>query len=214
MPIVDNLHLKSANGLRKTFPAKLLLTLLLGGIIYPPCVYADDIPVNRVILSTSGLAQFEHHSQVTGDATVEFPVRLDQVDDILKSLVVFDAKGRLGSVTLPGKQPLDQIFKDMPFNRGQLGSAMMLLNAYQGAMVTIKGPDLSATGKIIHVVPEVIQMEHDKTITKHRLSIMTEAGLKQSILEDLQSLQFEDKKIQEDISRALDSIRENSTSGR
>jgi hypothetical protein len=43
---------------------------------------------------------------------------------------------------------------------------------------------------------------------------MTEAGLKQSILEDLQSLQFEDKKVQADINKALDAIRTNSTSDR
>src|ERR1035437_3864684 len=214
MRIVDNLHLKSAGGLKEISTGKFFLTLLLGGLVYSSVVYADDIPVDRVILSTSGLAQFEHHTKVTGDATVEFPVRLDQVDDILKSLVVFDAKGRLGSVTLPGKQPLDQIFKDLPFNRGQLGSAMMLLNAYQGAVVTIKGADLTATGNIIQVVPEDVLLEHEARITKHRLSIMTDAGLKQSILEDLQSLQFEDKKIQADISSALDSIRENSTSDR
>ena len=209
MRIVDNLQLKSV-----LCPIRIFSILLLSGLGCSSAVYADDIPVNRVILSTSGLAQFEHHTKVTGDATVEFPVRLDQVDDILKSLVVFDAKGRLGSVTLPGKQPLDQIFKDMPFNRGQLGSAMMLLNAYQGAVVTIKGADLTATGKIIQVVPEDVALENNKTITKHRLSLMTDAGMKQTILEDLVSLQFEDKKIQSDIGRALDSIRENSTSDR
>lgn len=190
------------------------LALLCAGLGFSCAAAAEGIPVDRVILSTSGLAQFEHHTQVTGDAAVEFPVRLDQVDDILKSLVIFDAKGRLGGVTLPGKQPLDQVFKDLPFNRNQLTSAMMLLNAYQGAVVTIKGADLTATGKIIQVVPEVVALGDDKTVTKHRLSLMTDAGLKQTILEDLQSLQFEDKKAQVEIEKALDAIRENSTSDR
>lgn len=193
---------------------KILPLLLLCGVVFPAVVYGDDIPVDRVILSTSGLAQFEHTAKVTGDAAVEFPVRLDQVDDILKSLVVFDPKGRLGGVTLPGKQPLDQIFKDLPFNRGQLASVMTLLNAYQGAVVTVKGADGAATGKIIQAVPEQVALDHDKTVTKHRLSLMTDAGVKQTILEDLQSLQFEDKKTQGEITRALDSIRENSASDR
>ena len=209
MSLIKNLSPESAHCLKKFFIAS-----LLSGVAWSSSVYAGDIPVDRVILSTSGLAQFEHHTQVTGDATVEFPVRLDQVDDILKSLVVFDAKGRLGSVTLPGKQPLDQIFKDMPFTRQQLDDAPMLLNAYQGAAVTIKGADLATMGKIIHVVPETVSLEHDKTVIKHRLSLMTDAGLKSTLLEDLQSLQFDDKKIQADISRALDAVRENSTSDR
>src|SRR3954464_15337900 len=116
MPVIDNIQLKPARHRR------FLMMLLAGSFACSPA-YADDIPVDRVILSTSGLAQFEHHTKVDGDATLECPVRLDQGDDILKSLVVFDPKGHLGSVTLPGRQPLDQTFKDLPFNRGQLSDA-------------------------------------------------------------------------------------------
>src|SRR5690606_13027863 len=100
---------------------------------------AENIPVRRVILSTSGLANFVHETKVTGNAEVEFPVRFDQVDDLLKSLIVFDKAGKIGGVTLPGKQPLQQIFKDLPFTRGQLANPMLLLNAYQGAVVTLTG---------------------------------------------------------------------------
>ena len=211
MHSVDNLPYGPMGCNKKRFLALLFMSTCLA---CSAAALADDIPVDRVILSTSGLAQFEHHTQVTGNAAVEFPVRLEQVDDILKSLVVFDAKGRLGGVTLPGKQPLDQIFKDLPFNRGQLGSSMMLLNAYQGAAVTVKGPDIAATGKIIQVTEETTALENNKTVLKHRLSLMTDAGLQQTVLEDLQSLQFEDKKVQGEIIRALDSVRENSTSDR
>lgn len=192
---------------------KILTSLFFAGFGFSCAAFAE-MPVDRVILSTSGLAQFEHRAQVTGDATLEFPARLDQVDDILKSLVVFDAKGRIGSVTLPGRQPLDQIFKDLPFDRAALTSAVKLLNAYQGAVVTVKGAELAASGKIIQVVPEVVSLEGGKAVTKHRLTLVTPEGLKQAVLEDLQSFQFDDKKVQAEIDRALDAIRENGAAGR
>lgn len=175
---------------------------------------AGEIPVNRVILSTSGLANFEHRAQVDGDEKVEFPVRFEQVDDILKSLVVFDAKGRLGGVTLPGKQPLAQVFKDLPFTQAQLSSPMLLLNAYQGAEVNVKGDGVSISGKILHV--ESVQVVHEDGMmeTKHRLSLMTDTGLRQVTLEDMQSLQFAEDKIRAEIARALDAIRENGTAER
>jgi hypothetical protein len=199
----------------KKYTAKHIAAFLLGAAVFAggSVVYAGEIPVDRIILSTSGLAQFEHRAQVTGNAALEFPVRLEQVDDILKSLVVFDAKGRVGGVTLPGKQPLDQIFKDLPFDRKQLTSSMMLLNAYQGAVVTARGAGVETTGKIIQVTPEAVTLDNNKTVTRHRLSLMTGAGMKQAVLEDLQSLQFADVKVRDEISRALDSIRSNSTSG-
>lgn len=194
------------------FVATLLSTSTLSAYAENP---KGEIPVDRVILSTSGLANFVHKMQVTDNATVEFPVRFEQVDDILKSLVIFDKKGRLGGVTLPGKQPLEQVFKDLPFTQDQLASPMMLLNAYQGATITLKGNGSAGmTGKIIQVAPEEIVVDENKTVTKHRISIMTDAGMRQALLEDLESMSFDDAKIRGEITRALDSIRENGTSER
>lgn len=194
------------------FVAALLSSSALSALADNP---KGEIPVDRVILSTSGLANFVHKMQVTDNATVEFPVRFEQVDDILKSLVIFDKKGRLGGVTLPGKQPLEQVFKDLPFTQEQLASPMMLLNAYQGATITLKGNgSAGVTGKIIQVTPEDVALDDGKTITKHRISIMTDSGMRQALLEDLESMQFEDAKIRGEIERALSSIRENGTSER
>jgi hypothetical protein len=180
----------------------------------PSPAHADEIPVDRVVLSTSGLADFEMRAKVSGNAALQFPVRLNQVDDILKSLVVFDAKGRLGGVTLPGKQPLAEVFKDLPFTRAQLADQAMLLNAYQGAALSVKGAALTATGKIMQVVPEETELKGDKTITRHRLTLMTAEGMKQAVLEDLDSFQFVDAKPKEEIARALDAVRESGASDR
>lgn len=190
-----------------------LLPLLALLALAAPALAADEIPIDRVILSSSGLAHFEMRARVAGDAALEFPVRLEQVDDILKSLVVFDPKGRLGGVTLPGRQPLSQTFRDLPFTQGQLSSPMLLLNAYQGATVTAKGPGFSATGRILQVAQEHEQTK-DGLTTRHRLSLMTAEGLKQAVLENLTSLQFENKKAREEISRALDGIRESAAQGK
>jgi len=176
---------------------------------------SGEIPVDRVILSTSGLANFVHKMQVKDNATVEFPVRFEQVDDILKSLVIFDRQGRLGGVTLPGKQPLEQVFKDLPFTQEQLSNPMLLINAYQGAAITLKGGgNAEISGKVIQVTPEQVELEDGKTVTKHRISVMTAEGMRQALLEDLQSMRFDDAKIRGEIARALDSIHENGTSER
>jgi hypothetical protein len=61
---------------------------------------ADELPLTRVVLSSAGLAQFTHSGSVSAGATVELAVRLDQVDDILKSMTVFDREGAVGAVSL------------------------------------------------------------------------------------------------------------------
>ena len=126
-----------------------------------------------------------------------------------------DRQGRLGGVTLPGKQPLEQVFKDLPFTQEQLSNPMLLINAYQGAAITLKGGgNAEISGKVIQVTPEQVELEDGKTVTKHRISVMTAEGMRQALLEDLQSMRFDDAKIRGEIARALDSIRENGTSER
>lgn len=194
---------------------KFALPVLMAGLLTcATAAFAEDIPVNSVILSTSGLANFEHRAKVDGNAQLEFPVRFEQVDDILKSLIVFDKSGRLGGVTLPGKQPLTQVFKDLPFTQEQLSNPSALLNAYQGASVKVTGDELKATGKLLQVVPEEVALGDDKTTTKNRISIMTDDGIKSALLENLESVMFTDEKIRSEVARALDAIRENGTAER
>jgi hypothetical protein len=74
------------------------------------------------MLSSGGLGYFEYEATVDGDATLRLTVSLDQVDDVLKSLVVYDDKGGVGGLSLPGKEPLRQAFKDLPFDESSLQS--------------------------------------------------------------------------------------------
>lgn len=173
-----------------------------------------DLPVTRVILSTSGMAYFEHEAEVSGNARVGIPARLDQVDDMLKSLVVFDEKGQLGAVTLPGRQPLEQAFRDLPFTQGDIQSPVQLLNALEGAQVKVSGA-LNAEGMIVQVIPETVVIGNTgNVVQKHRITLMTVEGLKQAIFEDLDSVQFVDARLRDQLNFALSSVHEHSTKDR
>src|SRR5690242_18602926 len=98
------------------------------------------LALKRVVLSSGGVGYFEYEAPVEGDATVTLDIPLDQVDDVLKSLVIYDAGGTVGEVTLPGREPLTQSFADLPFDPAALNSATDLLNALQGSEIRILGP--------------------------------------------------------------------------
>src|SRR5215469_18034088 len=99
----------------------------------PMMAAAQDLALKRVMLSSGGLGYFEYEATVDGDATLKLTVSLQQVDDVLKSLVVYDDKGGVGGLSLPGKEPLRQTFKDMPFDQAALDSPAKLLDALRGA---------------------------------------------------------------------------------
>ena len=113
-----------------------ILVLLLLGFAGTPAV-AGDLALKRVMLSTGGVAYLEYEAEVEGDARLTLNVPLDQVDDVLKSIVVYDSKGGVGAASLPGRQPLTQMFSDLPFGPEALGSPAALLNALQGAEIRV-----------------------------------------------------------------------------
>jgi hypothetical protein len=109
----------------------LVIATLAASILALPAA-ANELPLRRVVLASIGLVQFTHAGSVTAGSIVDLPVRLDQVDDLLKSLTVFDREGGIGTVSLPGKAPLQELFRDLPFGPEALGSPSALLNALVG----------------------------------------------------------------------------------
>ena len=71
-----------------------------------------------------------------GDASLSLDVALDQVDDVLKSLVVYDAGGTAGEITLAGREPQAKILSGTPFE-GAANSLADLLNRLLGAELRI-----------------------------------------------------------------------------
>jgi hypothetical protein len=164
---------------------------------------AEELPVKRVVMSTAGLAQFTHAGKVSSGTTVDLTVRLDQVDDLLKSLTIFDEQGSIGAVSLPGKAPLAELFRDLPFSPDALNSLPDLLNAMVGADVDIDGA-VNASGRLLRVTEQIVTLPNNGgQTTRHRLTLMTETGMMQAVLEELSSVRFTDPEIQAQLEKAL-----------
>lgn len=166
---------------------------------------AGDLILKRVMLSTGGVAYLEYEAEVTGDATLSLDVRLDQVDDILKSIVVYDTKGGVGSASLAGREPLEQVFADLPFSQAALASPAALLNALQGAEIRV-GTNHPIDGKLIKVVAETVRANDGSTTTRNRVSVLTAEGIQQFILEDAENLRFADPALAAQVEKALSAI--------
>ena len=166
---------------------------------------ADELALKRLLLSTGGVGYFEFEAEVEGDAELSLDLRLDQVDDVLKSVVVFDDRGGVGGISLPGRQPLAQIFRDLPFDRHALNSPVTLLNALQGAEVTVEGVR-PLSGRILQVLPEQMVLPDRAVVTRHRISLMTSTGLRQFILEEADSVRFSEPELDAQVGRALSAL--------
>lgn len=196
-------------GLHPLFTRSFLLATSAGvALCAASSAWAAGLELDRVMLSTGGVGYFEYEAKVSGNATLSLDVPLDQVDDVLKSLVVFDDKGGVGGVELAGKEPVEQLFRDLPFGPEALESPVALLNALQGSEVQTSGSRM-LRGRLLKVEPETRDLPGDAgTVTRNRITLLTTEGIQQLVLEDAESVRFADPALQAKVDKALAALAE------
>ena len=169
---------------------------------------AAELQLKRVMLSSGGVGYFEYQAEVEGWETIEIPVRLDQVDDVLKSAVIFDDKGGSGVVELQGRDSLAEIFRTMPVGPEAFSSPAALYGALQGEEISVSEP-VNATGRIVSVVEENATSKDGAQITRHRMSIITSDGLVQFVLEEARGIKFVNEALDAKVNGALAALASN-----
>jgi hypothetical protein len=188
---------------------RLLTLALLLGSVCP--AFAADLTLKRVMLSSAGVGYFEYEADVDGAATLGLDVPLDQVDDVLTSLVVFDSAGGVGTMELPGRDNTRASFGDLPFGADALRSPVDYLNSLQGVEISVQGPR-PMTGRIVHAdrVTEPLPTapgQPPASAQRTRVTLLGADGMRQFVLEEADSVQVTDPNLRERIGRALESLR-------
>ena len=166
---------------------------------------AADLTLKRVMLSSGGIGYFEYAADVDGSGSLGLDVPFGQVDDVLKSLVVFDGAGGVAGVELPGRDNTAAAFGDVPFGPEALQSPTEYLNALRGTAVTVQGPR-PMSGRILRAEPETDT--NDKVSTQRtRVTLLSTDGLRQFVLEDADTVQVADPVLRGRIERALEAMR-------
>jgi len=185
---------------------------LIACLAFTTTAQADDLTLRRVMLSTGGVGYFEYEAEADGPVTLGLDVPLSQVDDVLKSLVVFDSAGSVGGVELPGQDANHAAFADVPFGPQALGSALDYLNSLQGVALEVKGPH-PMTGRLLRAErvhePAAAPPPNapDSGVARTRVTLLTDGGLEQFVLEDAESVQVADPGLRSRIDHALATLR-------
>lgn len=183
--------------------------LLLAFLLFATSpAYAADLALKRVMVSSAGVGYFEFEANVDGPATLGLDVPLDQVDDVLTSLIVFDSAGGVGTVELPGRDITRAEFGNLPFGPAALNSPVDYLNSLQGVEINVRGPR-PMTGRIMHAdrVTETLPGPQPATVQRTRVTLMGTTGLQQFVLEDAESVEVTTPALRARIGSALESLR-------
>ncbi len=158
---------------------------------------AQELPVTRVVLFTSGVGFFERSGTVTGNAEVPLTFTGDQVNDVLKSLILKDPNGAVGVVGYPSQDPLERSLASFALDLGGPGGLAALLPQLRGAQLAL-GVPAEITGRLVGLD---LRQEKDKPETW--LTLATAEGLRVVPLSSVTQLKILDPKLEQELGQAL-----------
>ncbi len=135
----------------------------------------DNYRIEAVTLSSGGLAEIRRSITLEEASALGFDVPLDQVDDILKSLLVYDPAGGVAAITLDGPSLVEETFRGLPFTPQDLAALPRLLDTLQGVPVRISSAGRTVEGRVLGV-DTTAPAESEKEEPAPLLSILTEQG--------------------------------------
>lgn len=147
-------------------------------------VAASGGKIDAITLSSGGLAEISRSVQLHDGQALRVQVPLEQVNDILKSLVVRDPAGTIGSVSLDGLSPVEETFRRLPFSGEDLGSLPDLARDLQGVKVRARSGGRSVEGLVLGVddPARAADGRHDESETHAPvLSVMQDDGAIQAL---------------------------------
>ncbi len=180
------------------------LVAVLVALAAGPVSAAEDrtaeLPLTRATLFTSGVGYFERSGPVEGGRRVEMSFRTEDINDILKSLVVVGTEE--ATVSYASRDPVSKALKSFAVDLTGNPTLGELLNQLRGARVTVRMPQ-PFTGTILGVEKRTRQLEDDGTITVDVVNVVSDGTVRSFELPELVDMQLEDKELQAELHQAL-----------
>ncbi|MBF0137995.1 MAG: hypothetical protein H7833_18210 [Magnetococcus sp. DMHC-1] len=179
-------------------------------------VMAAELPVRSVALFTSGVGYVQHAGELPGGETLWLPFQGEQINDVLKSLVLQDVGGgEPGTVIYPARDPIGKTLGGFQVNLAKDPGMAGLLGQMRGARVLVEGGGERQEGVIVGVEKRPWQMDKDgKAVEDWLLNLVTEQGLRSFFLRDLRRIEPLDPALRGDLTRALETLDQGRGEGR
>ncbi len=194
--------------LKHFFSNALVLTLAAIFLASAAISPADDsqnvnLPLKRVVLFNSGVGFFEHAGKIDGNATVEMKFKTEQINDLLKSMVVQDLDGgQISTVNYGSKDPITKTLKTFSVDLTENPTLAELLDQVRGERVELEAPNKLA-GLILGVETRKKQIGENTTIDIDVLNLLTDAGLRAVPMDTISTLKLTNEKLDAELRKAL-----------
>jgi hypothetical protein len=196
------------------FPLAPTVVLFAGGVglsvsaiaasAQPPA--GPALPLREVTLFSSGVGFYHRSAEIRTDTTLSLSFRAEQINDILKSMVLLDPAGAV--------QPVTYAAQDAPGGRlrganRELGASISLgdlLRQFQGAQVRLNASE-PVEGRLISVSRKSVQAGKEAEAFKTDVAnLFTPTGLRAVPLDDVRAIELLDARLNQELKESLERL--------
>ena len=162
-----------------------------------------NLPLKRVVLFSSGVGFFERSGQVQDNANVEMKFKIDDINDLLKSMVVQDLDGgQASTVTYGSKDPITKTLGSFTIDLTANPSLAQLLGQIRGERVDLEAPN-KLSGIILGVEVHKKKLGDRETIDVDVLNLLTDEGLRAVPLDSVSRIKLSNEQLDAELRKAL-----------
>ena len=154
-----------------------------------------ELPLQQVVLFSSGVGYFSRAGQIEDNAAVDLTVRAPQISDLLKSLILFDERGTVAPVSYSIADYLGTRVVETDLKIPDNATPGAILRAFRGAQVRLTVKNEVIEGRIASVSTRTATTDKG-VIAVEVVNLLTPKGVVSADLSDVQSFVFADAALQ------------------
>jgi hypothetical protein len=164
----------------------------------------SPLPLKKVVMFNSGVGFFEHAAEIDGTVAVDLKFNVEDVNDLLKSMVVEDlGGGQVSTINYASKDPITKTLKTFAIDLTENPTLANLLGQIRGEKVQLDAPN-PITGIILSVEQREERRGKDEEPVKFDvLNLLTEEGLRSIPLASVGRIKLVDAELDAELRKAL-----------
>ncbi len=215
---------------RALFLAPLIGVVAVGGFLLfrpansnakpgdPPTIPAatatsGQLPVAQAILYSSGVGYFQREGNVEGNQRIDLSFPVEDVNDLLKSMVLQDHNnGHISAVSYDSQAPIAKTLQSFAINLTDNPGYGAILNQARGEKVEVTLQQGNAaqpgnvTGTIIGVEKQQHQVGKESIVEAEMLNLWCAEGMRAVKLNDVLRVRFLSPVLESELKRALETV--------
>jgi hypothetical protein len=194
-------------------PVRRLIVILF--LLLPWPVLAEEgpaLPLSKIVLYSSGVGYFQHDGTVNNRTQLDLRLQTNQINDMLKSLVVQDfGGGNVSTVTYGSHDPVTKTLGSFSVNLNGNPTLGQILTQVRGEPVEVTAPN-PIVGTLLGVekkTESIGEGSQRRVIEQEYVTLLTEDGFRSLSLANVQRIKLTNPTLNAELHQALAALAAN-----